>query len=68
MAGVIEIKMEDEINKLEQVTATLGFIQTAFAEGSSLINNDDASNSLYMLWMLQRDILEEIRQILDTTK
>lgn len=39
---------EDALYELEQTTATLGFIQTAFAEGDSLIEAGESSAAIYI--------------------
>ena len=44
-----KIDFEDALYELEQTTATLGFIQTAFAEGDSLIDDSESSAAIYML-------------------
>ena len=39
----VRMDFEDALYELEQTTATLGFIQTAFAEGDSLIEAGESS-------------------------
>lgn len=57
---VVEVrKIEDCISDLKEVTATLGFIQTAFAEGR-LINMKAASEALFLLYKIQREVLDNI--------
>lgn len=55
-------EMEEMLYELEQTTATLGFVQTAFAEGSSCINMKEASDALYMLYRKQDDTLKELKK------
>lgn len=49
-----KIDFENALYELEQTTATLGFVQTAFAEGESLIDNDESAATIYMLYSRQR--------------
>lgn len=58
------IKMEDSIYELDQTTATLGFIQTAFAEGESSINMKEAGDALYLLYLRQGEALKRIHDII----
>lgn len=55
-------EMEEMFYELEQTTATLGFMQTAFAEGGSCINMKEASDALYMLYRKQDDTLKELKK------
>ena len=52
----------------EQTTATLGFVQTAFAEGESLIDNDESAATIYMLYSRQRSIVNKLKEVLNTIK
>lgn len=54
-------KMEDALYELEQTIATLGFVQTAFAEGSSCINMKEASDAIYMLYNKQSEVLMKLK-------
>lgn len=47
-----KIDFEDALYELEQTTATLGFIQTAFAEGDSLI--DDSESSAAIIYVIYK--------------
>lgn len=55
-----KIDFENALYELEQTTATLGFVQTAFAEGESLIDNDESAATIYMLYSRQRSITSEV--------
>lgn len=58
---VVEVrKIEDCISDLKEVTATLGFIQTAFAESVNLINMKAASEALFLLYKIQCEILDNV--------
>lgn len=48
-----KIDFENALYELEQTTATLGFVQTAFAEGESLIDNDESAATIYMLYVVE---------------
>lgn len=61
-----KIDFEDALYELEQTTATLGFIQTAFAEGDSLIDGDESSAAIYMLYRKQNDILQKFKNVLES--
>lgn len=58
------IELEDAFFELEQTTATLGFIQTAFAEGASCINMKDASSAIFMLYRKQNEVLQKVKETL----
>lgn len=59
---------EDALYELEQTTATLGFIQTAFAEGDSLIGAGESSAAIYMLYTKQNNIVKRLKEVLDNMK
>lgn len=56
------LKIEEAFRELEQTTALLGFIQTAFAEGCSCINMEEASNAIFMLYRKQEEALSKIKE------
>lgn len=58
------VELEDEICVFEQTTAILGFIQTAFAEGSTAVNNGEAAEALMFLYMKQGDAIKNMKQFL----
>lgn len=62
------VELEDEIYVFEQTTAILGLIQTAFAEGSSAVNNGEAADALMFLYMKQGDAIKNMKQILAERK
>ena len=53
---------------MEQTTATLGFIQTAFAEGDSLIDDSESSAAIYMLYTKQNNIVKRLKEVLINMK
>lgn len=55
-------ELEEVVHELEQTTAILGFIQTAFAEGDSCINMEEAADAIYMLYNKQSDTIKELRK------
>ena len=57
-----KIDFENALYELEQTTATLGFVQTAFAEGESLIDNDESAAAIYMLYSRQRSIVNKLKE------
>lgn len=59
---------EDALYELEQTTATLGFIQTAFAEGDSLIGAGESSAAIYMLYTKQNNIVKRFKEVLNNMK
>ncbi len=63
-----KIDFEDALYELEQTTATLGFIQTAFAEGDSLISGDESSAAIYMLYTKQNNIVRRLKEVLNNMK
>ena len=63
-----KIDFENALYELEQTTATLGFVQTAFAEGESLIGNDESAATIYMLYSRQRSIVNKLKEVLNTIK
>lgn len=64
----VKIDFENALYELEQTTATLGFVQTAFAEGESLIDNDESAAAIYMLYSRQRSIVNKLKEVLNTIK
>lgn len=58
-------ELEDELFKLEQTTATLGMVQTAFADGESIPDNEETAASLYLLYFVQRGITKKIRELIE---
>ena len=63
-----KIDFENALYELEQTTATLGFVQTAFAEGESLIDNDESAATIYKLYSRQRSIVNKLKEVLNTIK
>nr|DAN01393.1 MAG TPA: hypothetical protein [Caudoviricetes sp.] len=63
-----KIDFEDALYELEQTTATLGFIQTAFAEGDSLIDDSESSAAIYMLYTKQNNIVKRLKEVLINMK
>lgn len=63
-----KIDFENALYELEQTTATLGFVQTAFAEGEPLIDNDESAATIYMLYSRQRSIVNKLKEVLNTIK
>ena len=63
-----KIDFENALYELEQTTATLGFVQTAFAEGESLIDNAESAATIYMLYSRQRSIVNKLKEVLNTIK
>ena len=63
-----KIDFENALYELEQTTATLGFIQTAFAEGHSLIDGDESSAAIHMLYTKQNNIVKRLKDILSNMK
>lgn len=55
------MKIDDALNELEQITALLGLVQTAFAEGASVIPEAEASIAIYYLYTKQLKALETLR-------
>lgn len=54
---------EDVIFKLERATSIISLIQTAAAEGSCAISEEDMSNALYEICLQQQEITKELRKI-----
>lgn len=63
-----KIDFEDALYELEQTTATLGFIQMAFAEGDSLIDDSESSAAIYMLYTKQNNIVKRLKEVLINMK
>lgn len=63
-----KIDFEDALYELEQTTATLGFIQTTFAEGDSLIDDSESSAAIYMLYTKQNNIVKRLKEVLINMK
>ena len=63
-----KIDFEDALYELEHTTATLGFIQTAFAEGDSLIDDSESSAAIYMLYTKQNNIVKRLKEVLINMK
>ena len=63
-----KIDFENALYELEQTTATLGFVQTAFADGEPLIDNDESAATIYMLYSRQRSIVNKLKEVLNTIK
>lgn len=58
---VVEVgKIGDCISDLKEVTATLGFIQTAFENSEGLISMKAASEALFLLYKIQCEVLNNI--------
>lgn len=51
--------------ELKRTNALLGFMQTAFAEGSSVIPEDEAADALYHIYINQRNIISQLRGLLE---
>lgn len=51
-----KIDFENALYELEQTTATLGFVQTAFAEGESLIDNDESAATIYICYIQDKGL------------
>ncbi len=60
-----KVDFEDALYELEQTTATLGFIQTAFAESDTLIESDESSAAIYMLYSKQNNIVKRLKEVLN---
>lgn len=58
-----KILMEDKILELERNTALLGFVHTAFADGKVKIDIVKAADAVYELWIRQKDILSDMKEI-----
>ena len=63
-----KIDFEDALYELEQTTATLWFIQTAFAECDSLIDDSESSAAIYMLYTKQNNIVKRLKEVLINMK
>ena len=63
-----KIDFEKALYELEQTTATLGFIQTAFAEGDSLIEASESPAAIYMLYSKQNNIVKRLKEVLNNMK
>lgn len=63
-----KIDFENALYELEQTTATLGFIQTAFTEGDSLIEASESSAAIYMLYSKQNNIVKRLKEVLNNMK
>lgn len=63
-----KIDFEDALYELKQTTATLGFIQAAFAEGDSLIDDSESSAAIYMLYTKQNNIVKRLKEVLINMK
>mgnify|MGYP000577411629 FL=1 len=63
-----KIDFEDALYELEQTTETIGFIQTAFAEGDSLIDDSESSAAIYMLYTKQNNIVKRLKEVLINMK
>nr|DAL18518.1 MAG TPA_asm: hypothetical protein [Caudoviricetes sp.] len=63
-----KIDFENALYELEQTTATLGFIQTAFAEGDSLIEASESPAAIYMLYSKQNNIVKRLKEVLNNMK
>lgn len=60
----MKTEIEEILFEMEQTTATLGIIQTAFAEGEGSINTKEASNALFLLYTKQNNALEGLRKVI----
>ena len=60
----VRMELEDIMFKFEQTTATLGLIQTAIAEGSSIIDDEEAAAATYMLYKNQNDLVQKFKDTL----
>ena len=58
-------ELEDALYELEEATATLGFLWTAFAEGDSIVDSDELAAVVCMLYKKQRSILEQLKTVLE---
>lgn len=57
----------DDMVELKQLNSLLGFMQTAFAEGASVINEGEAAEALYHIYTKQREILKQMQETLSGT-
>lgn len=63
-----QVKISDYIYELEQLNALIGFIQTAFAESSSVVSSKDVADALYHIYMSQSRILERMEKVMEGEK
>lgn len=58
-------QIDEKLYKLEQTTAILCIMQTAVAEGDSLVNHQTAADALFHVCCSQREALKEIHNLID---
>ncbi len=58
-------QLEDDICELKQLNALVGFMQTAFAEGSDAVTTDDTAGALYHVYISQFEILRRMQGRID---
>ena len=54
--------------KIDFENALYELEQTTFAEGESLIDNDESAATIYMLYSRQRSIVNKLKEVLNTIK
>lgn len=65
--GHVELsKITDDIYELTQLNALIGFMQTAFAEGSSAVSDGDAADALYHIYINQMRILGRMKKAMES--
>lgn len=58
------VELGDALYELEQTTATLGLVQTAFVEGSDCINTKETADVMYMLYQKQDEAIKRLKEII----
>ena len=62
------LELAEEIVRLKQLNALLGFVQTAFADGASVIPEEEADRALYHIYETQREILTRMQKRIDEAR
>lgn len=57
-------ELEGYLGDLEQLTAILGFMETAFADGASVIEEEQASAALHHIYTDQQRIIALMRRVI----
>ena len=60
--------ISDDIYELMQLNALIGFMQTAFTEGSSAVSSEDAADALYHIYTSQSRILKRMEKVMEGEK
>lgn len=55
--------LDNMLYELQQLTSLVGFMQTAYAEGDSAIDDADTSAALWHIYSRQKELIKQIKAL-----